>query len=239
MSTQMGLDRCLTFINCQLEPSRPVAVARQTHRYYRSITLSRQAGTGAHGIAEKLLELLALQDREKEERCPWAVFDRNLVEKVIEEHHLPNHVARFMREDRILEISDTLDELFGLHPPSSTLVRQTADTMLRLADLGRVILIGRGANVITAKMDDVFHVRLVGSLEARVQRIQEQEQMTERGARDYVHSQDLGRRRFLKKYFGKDIDDPLLYHLVVNTDRISCQQAASLIVHCMGFQLPS
>ena len=80
------------------------------------------------------------------------------MEKVLEDHSLPNRLARFMPEDRISEISDTMDELFGLHPPSWTLVRQTADTILHLAELGNVIVIGRGAAVITRKLDYVFNV---------------------------------------------------------------------------------
>jgi diguanylate cyclase (GGDEF)-like protein len=43
------------------------------------------------------------------------------------------------------EITDTLDELLGLHPPAWTLVRQMTETILHLAEMGNVILVGRGA----------------------------------------------------------------------------------------------
>ena len=33
----------------------------------------------------------------------------------------------------------------------------------------------------------------------------------------------------MKKYFKADVDDPLLYDLTINTDRISHDQAARLI----------
>ena len=82
---------------------------------------------------------------------------------MLEEHSLPKSLARFMPEDRISEVSDTMDELFGLHPPSWDLVHKTSETILHLAQLGHVIIIGRGAKVITAKLDGVLHVRLVGS----------------------------------------------------------------------------
>ena len=84
----------------------------------------------------------------------------------MEDHDLPERVARFMPEDRASEISDTMEELFGLHPPSWLLVRKVTETILHLAELGNVILIGRGAAVITANLDHVFHVRLIGSLES-------------------------------------------------------------------------
>src|SRR5579859_4513105 len=159
MNSQIGLEHCLSFINCQISPP-PGHSSHRNGALRRTITISRQSGSGGHSVAERLLEYK--QARTPPEAVPWTVFDRNLVEKVLQDHNLPKRLARFMQEDRISEISDTMDELFGLHPPSSTLVRQISDTVLRLAELGHVIIIGRGANVITTKLDCAFHVRLVG-----------------------------------------------------------------------------
>jgi hypothetical protein len=226
MNAQLGLDRCLSFINCQLQPLSGVALPANGHSR-TAVTISRQAGTDGHAVAASLAELL--QAHSPAEECPWTIFDRNLVEQVLQDHKLPNRLARFMPEDRISEIADTMDELFGLHPPSWTLVRQTADTVLRLATLGNVILIGRGAAVITAKLTHVFHVRLVGSLEKRVKHFQEVNQLNAKEALERVREADLGRQRYLKKYFNRDIDDPLLYHLVINTDLVPHDQAVRMI----------
>jgi hypothetical protein len=178
-------------------------------------------------VAEHLARLLRADA--PADTCPWTVFDRNLVEKVLEDHHLPKRLARFMPEDRIPEIADTLDELFGLHPPSWLLVRKTAETILHLAELGNVILIGRGATAITARLDGMLHVRLVGSLEQRVQRIQQLNCLSSKAALDLALREDRGRQRYLRKYFHRDIDDPLLYHLVINTDLMTCEGAAETI----------
>ena len=231
MNTKAAFDRCLNFINCQLQSTEPTRqLGDGLHR--RSITISRQAGSGAHVIAEKVAGLL--QDAQAEEdKCPWTVFDRNLVEKVLEDHNLPSRLGRFMREDRITELSDTMDELFGLHPPSWTLVKQSAETILRLAELGNVILIGRGATVITTKLKHVFHVRLVGSIERRTAHLQEYYKLSKEDAVRRVHEEDRGRARYLKKYFGKDINDPLLYHLIINTDLIPYDDAARLVANAI------
>ncbi len=231
MNEQIDLQHCLSFINCQLQPAKRVVV-RNGGPQRRAVTISRQSGSGGHAVAMQLLELL---NQDAPHSGPkWTVFDRNLVEKVLQDHHLPNRLARFMPEDKISEISDTMDELFGLHPSSWTLVHQTTDTILRLAELGNVIIIGRGANVITRRLDYVLHVRLVGSLERRVAYLQEVAQLTFKEAFAMAQCEDLGRRRYLKKYFDKDIDDPLLYHLVINTDLVSFEEAARLIVHAMN-----
>ena len=184
-------------------------------------------------MAEVLAECLAAVGKAGAGPPPWTVFDRNLVEKVLEDYHLPARLARFMPEDRVSEIDDVLQDLCGLHPPSLTLVEKTTDTILRLAELGNVILIGRGANVVTSQLKQVFHVRLVGSLEKRVEQVQKSLSLGRKAAMEFIYLEDRGRRRYLKKYFGKDIDDPLLYHVVVNTDRTGHKQAARMIVAAM------
>lgn len=236
MNLPIGLDHCLSFINAQLQPPHTGAAYRNGTRH-RAITISRQSGSGGHSVAAKLATLLQAQT--PPDQRPWTVFDRNLVEKVLEDHHLSGRLARFMPEDRIGEISDTIDELFGLHPPSWTLVRKSADTILRLAELGNVILIGRAANVITRKLAHVFHVRLVGSVEQRVKYMQELERLDHKAALAIVDREDLGRRRYLKKYFDEDIADPLLYHLVINTDLVPHEEAARLIAEAVTAKVAS
>ena len=192
MNSNIDLAHCLSFINCQLKPA--ATSVRGKDRTYRAVTISRQAGAGGHSLAEQLTQLL--QSEEPQPARPWTIFDRNLVERVLEDHNLPTRLAKFMPEDHVSEISDTMDELFGLHPPSWLLVRKTADTMLRLAALGNVILIGRGANVITSRIDHVFHVRLVGSLEKRVKRLQQLDGSDHHAALRRAQKEDLARRRY-------------------------------------------
>ena len=226
INTPVGLERCFSFINLQLQPGNPLlSDTARTSR--RAVTLSRQSGCGAHVVAEKLTRLL--QERAPQGAPPWTVFDRNLVEKVLQDHQLPERLAKFMPEDRVLEVQDIVDELFGLHPPSWTLVPQTAETILRLAELGNVIIVGRGANVITAKLPYVVHVRMVASVENRLKHMQEFEELDKKTAMERIQREDLGRRRYLKKHFNKEIDDPLLYHLMINTDSVSLDDAARMI----------
>ena len=78
-------------------------------------------------------------------------------------------------------------------------------------------------------MDHVFHVRLVGSLERRVKRLQELDGLGHEAALRRAQKEDVARRRYLKQFFGKSIDDALLYHLTINTDRVSLDEAAQMI----------
>jgi len=227
MQNLIELERCQTFVNYQLQPANR-ATPEKPAGLPRAVTISRQAGCGAAIVAGKLTKLL--QQHSPQDSCPWTIFDRNLMAKVLEDHHLPARIAKFLPEDRRTELQDITDELFGLRPTSWTVVEQTAETILHLAELGNVIIIGRGANVITARLPDVFHVRLVAPLEKRIEHAHEFYEMTKKEARAFCLREDLGRVRYLKKYFKADINDPLLYHLTINTGLVSYDEAARLIV---------
>jgi hypothetical protein len=233
MKIDPGLERCLTYVNCEISPPSRRA---QKEGHFRAVTISRQAGSGGHAVAEHLIRML--QQNAPRGDYPWTIFDKNLVEKVLEDHHLPSRLARFMPEDRISEVSDTMDELFGLHPPSWSLVRAVSDTILRLAECGNVIIIGRAASVITAKIEHVLHVRLVASQEKRLKYIQESRQVTPKTALTQLRREDIGRERYVKKYFGRNINDPLLYHLVINTDLIGYEDVAALIANTVATAKP-
>jgi len=45
---------------------------------------------------------------------------------------------------------------------------------------------------------------------------------------------DDRRRRFTSTYFHSDLDNPLDYDLILNTDRISVEEGASLIAHLVS-----
>jgi cytidylate kinase len=227
MTTHADLEKCQTFLDAQLRPGASLRPRNETTTL-RAITLSRQAGCGALVVAEKLAQRLTARD--KTGAAPWTVFDRNLIEQVLQDHNLPVRLAKYLPEDRVFEVQDAMDEIFGVHPSTWTIVEQTAETILRLTHLGNVILVGRGANMIAAKMSGVFHVRLVAPLADRIAHAHQYYNMTPGEAREFIEREDKGRARYLKKYFDADVENPLLYHLVINTSLVSYDTAADLIV---------
>lgn len=229
MHATLDYDQCLSFLNCEIKPTSRTAARRQ-HRF-QAVTISRSTGSGAYSIAEQLAAHLTQTDHKIV--CPWTVFDGNLIEKVLEDHNESPRLAARFPEDRLGDVEDSMDELFGLRPTPSTVVEQTSETILKLCALGNVIIIGRGGNMVARRLTDVLHVRLVGSIEARVRRMAENRGMTPKSALTYIEKADLGRKRYLKRYFGANIDDPSLYHLVLNTDLFSSEAAAELITNAV------
>ena len=197
----------------------------------RAVTISRQAGSGAQSISVKLAAIL--QAREPKHANAWQVYDRNLMDQVLKDHRLPKYLSTYLPEDRKPVMEDILEELFGLHPPQETIVKQTSETILGLAELGGVILIGRAGNIITAKVPHVLHVRLVAPLEQRIENVRQARNVSFAEARSFCLHEDLGRERYVHKYFRTDINDPLHYHLVINTGLCGYDHAAQLIAEAL------
>jgi cytidylate kinase len=225
---QTELPAWSSYILSQLESDRKPSA--RVGRPGPAVTISHQTGSGAHEIAQQLAD--ALQKAESNGSIPWTVFDRGLVEKALEEHKLPKALAKFMPEDRRSFIQDVMEELVGLRPPSWVMVPKIAETILHLADTGHVVLVGRGANFITARMPNVFHVRLIASLPKRIERVQTSHGLTWEEATAFVKNEDRSRSRYVKEHFHKVVDDDLSYHLILNTNQISWADAVQLI--CEG-----
>ena len=190
-------------------------------------TLSRQAGAGAETVAHLLAEKLNAQG--PKDAQPWTVFDKNLITKVLEDADLPKEIAKHVQEDKDTTVQAIVGELLGLHPSMWTIFHHTSDTILKLARLGRCIIVGRGAEIITAKLPGGTHIRLVAPESVRLAYLEKHLGLDDKAAAKYLHEHDEGRRRYVKTNFEKDIEDPLLYHATLNTDLLTFEQSADLI----------
>ena len=196
----------------------------------RAVTISRQAGSGALQVAEKLAHCL---QSKLPQLSGLTDFDRELMDKVLADHALPKHLAKFLPEDKMSQIEDILADIFRVRPTMETLLRHTAETLLQLTALGGVIIIGRAGNIITAKSKQVLHVRLVANLDDRIQRIILVDKKTEAEARTFCIEEDNARARYVKTHYHANIADPLAFHLIINTSKLSCDDSAHLITEAV------
>lgn len=191
------------------------------------ITISRQTGAAAGEISEILIDLL--KQKTKNPELEWAVFDKNLIEKVIEDHNLPEKLSNYLTEEKHSFLNSMMNELFGIHPSPLRLVYKTTKTILQLAQMGNCIIVGRAANIITRNFENTYHVRIIAPLKKRIEQIQLYFNMSEDEAKKFIEKEEEKRRDYVKHYFHKDIDDPSLYDLVINTERHSLDETAQIL----------
>jgi hypothetical protein len=115
MNAQVGFEKYVSFIASQFHRDSEGAFSSPKDPSKLAITISRQSGSGGHAVGEKLAEYLKLHAPENP--LPWMLFDRNLVEQVLQDNHLPGHLVRCMPEDRVSDLTDMLHQMFGIHPP--------------------------------------------------------------------------------------------------------------------------
>jgi cytidylate kinase len=197
------------------------------------ITITRQYASGGSDIAQLVARSTG-----------WTVIDNEFVDEVARRAGLPAaEVAQ--REERapgLLErLARTLavasPELF-ITGPSVPQVERDEATILRITEriiheaaaLGRVVLVGRGAQAILAQHPDALHVYVVASrpwrLKLAVERLGVDPDKVEKVLDDTDHHRD----QYVKRYHGRARQEPANYDLVVNAERLGFDGAAALIV---------
>lgn len=171
----------------------------------RFITLSRQAGVGARELANGLASRLNAADPTGE---PWTIWDQELVERVSSEHAIPADLVESVEEASHPWLRECLESLSSRELPSDFAVyRRVAITIRALAQAGRAILVGRGAQFITATIPGGLRVRLVAPLQYRIHRTAERHHLTAEQAAIRLKEIEANRASFYRRYWP---DHPLI-----------------------------
>ena len=106
----------------------------------------------------------------------------------------------------------------------------------KLARSHPLVILGRGSQFILKDHPGVFHVLVVAPLEVRVKRVMEAPKVDQETARLEITRSDRSLRQFFKRYFKAELEDPLSYDLVINTEHFGFQAAASIVVNALPFK---
>lgn len=223
-------EKCKRYIDSH----SPIEKSIPPKKVYPCITISRETGAGASTVCEELIKILDANSKPEDEH--WTYFDRTLIEKILEDHNLPGQISKYLQEDKYHHLSSAVNELLGLHPTQWTLLHKTTDTVLQLARMGKAIIVGRGACIITAKLHNTFHVRLIAPVENKIKYIMQHQNLSRAEAEIFMKKEDTNRRNYLASNFSKNADDPRLYHLIINTGLLSHKEAARIIAESVNWK---
>jgi hypothetical protein len=190
------------------------------------VTISRQAGAGGHALARALLDR-TLEARPKALFEGWSLFDERLAEMVAENPALKVSLRGLAEEEFASDIQDMVSSWIGGLSPQSVVVAHLFKVIRGLAQQGKVIIVGRAGACLTRTLPLGVHLRLMAPLDVRVRRVRAVLGSSEKEARRVVADRDRARAALVKTYFHRDIDDPLLYDLVWNTDTVPVEVVAS------------
>jgi cytidylate kinase len=102
-------------------------------------------------------------------------------------------------------------------------------TILEMAARDNVVLAGRASTIVLRPLPHVLRVRITASAGVRVERLENEHGLVHEAAVDYVRRSDRERAARMKFIYQVDVDDPLLYDLVLVSDRLSISRCVALI----------
>ena len=193
------------------------------------ITISRQFGSGGQTLGKKIAEKL---------NYPFA--DNEIIQMVAKEANVSPQWVENIEKEAGTKLSRILSKMVS----QKWIDRVLADErgyidekiyldylvliIAKIADEGDVVILGRGSQYILNDHPDAYHILLIDEKESRVNFMEKHYNLSKKKALQVVNFEDR-RRVSLYKRLGKiDYDDPTLYHMVLNMNRIDMDTALKL-----------
>lgn len=183
------------------------------------ISISREAGAGGVSIARLVGKQLG-----------WDVLDKELLDFINQRYGMPRDMLDVVDETRANWFHDVIGTFIDRRIVSHDSYVVHLERIIYLAALhGNVVFVGRGAQCVLPRNNGLA-VRIVAPKRKRVDAMMERKSLTRPEATRFVDQLEKGRNEFCRRHFHHDVMDPLEYDLVLNTDRLSTEAAAELIV---------
>ncbi|MGC9467095.1 MAG: AAA family ATPase [Anaerolineae bacterium] len=202
------------------------------------ITISREYGSGGVEVAERLCDVLG-----------YTYFDKNLMAQVAAEMGVSEEEVVDFSEDTY-RMRGFLERLFGRRrlrseagfsgTAKSSLRVETLseaeginlvrDTILAAYDRDNVVIVGRGGQAILREKPGVLHVRLNAPLGARALRVKEREDTSLAEATEMTKNKDQAAIAYLERFFEVDWDNPMLYHIILNTGKWELASVTDILI---------
>jgi hypothetical protein len=211
------------------------------------VTISRQLGSQGDLIAARVASALGLLIVDRDYTCRAALaagVPATLLQQLMYEgqHSFAGQImdslgsTRPELTNRPAQAPGPLEGIFTpmLTPSSISLeegVQAIGRVITDLARRGDVLVLGQGGQVWLRDRGNACHVQVVAPYNLRIERVATSEKLPRAAARRRVRTSDQARAEYLARYHGVNWLDPLLYHYVINTGRVSTEAAGALIIH--------
>ena len=101
-------------------------------------------------------------------------------------------------------------------------------------ELDKAVIVGRASQVILARHPRAVHVKVVAPFKERCLRIMETREMDFEKAKALVQQHDKWRKLYLHNYHNSSWENPLQYHLTINTSKVAIEDAVALTFQYAG-----
>lgn len=107
-----------------------------------------------------------------------------------------------------------------------------------IAVRGDAVILGRGSQAILQHTPESLHVLIVSQMELRIDSLVAREDISREEAERRIRESDHNRHAFHQRYFKVDVDDPMLYDLMIHSGRMAPDLAVRLITLAVRDRTP-
>lgn len=181
------------------------------------VTIEREYGCGGGEIAQQLAT-----------RLGWTLWDQLLTEEIARLANCPKAVVEGREEKRdplyyrLFKsfLRGSYEGSLNAHKlnlvDSESILKITRRVVLRAAETGNCVMVGRGSQQFLRDRNDTLRVFLYAPREDKVRRLLARGK-TETEAEELVDTVDRDRGDFIAKYFGVEWPNRPIYHTMINT----------------------
>lgn len=192
------------------------------------ITISRQTGAGGHSVASAILEEMHRRSGDPLYQG-WQLFDQQLCRYVAQDPKLNRSIDELLTVEHRSWMEDFVAETILGEPGQDIILHRVFRIISMLCEVGKVVVLGRGGAILTRRNPRGIHLRLVAPVPVRVRRMVELEKLPEKEAQRRMRDLDRSRAAMVTSCFDRDINDPLLYDAVLNTDVVRPEEVGKLV----------
>jgi hypothetical protein len=198
------------------------------------VCISRTFGAGGEDVGGRVAAALAFRYVD-EEIVELAAAKAGLDPDTVADAEKRRTLATRLLDNLALSASATMTPSFVPRDftgePEAALIRAIIG---ETAERGDAVIVAHAASIALAGRPGVLRVLVTAPPEVRARRVAANAGVDEAAATKLVRDSDRDRAAYLKRFYGLSTELPTHYDLVVNSEFLSPEEAAALVVHASG-----
>ncbi len=194
---------------------------------YISICIGRQLGSGGRDIAHMLAEdfRATFYDREL---MNLAAKESGFSEKFFEQNDEQRGIFRSLFHLHAPHIAD--NNMYANNFSQESLFKFQSDAILKAAEQGSCVFVGRCADYILREHSNVVSVFVTAPMPYRIQRVMAKKQISEEQARKFIEQREATRAAYYNYYTGRKWGVAESYDLCIDTSLLGLEGTEKFIV---------
>ena len=177
------------------------------------ITISYSTGTDGQRIARHVANDLDLE-----------LYDDQKIQELVVSLGIQTEDIRKLDEKE----PGFFDRLLSRKP--DIYLRCLDSAVYSVAQKGEGVIVGHGSQTLLQDFGCALHVLINNNKESRIRHLIEQEGMTREVAEKVIRKSDSTLKGFFRFAYQREWDDPTIYDMVINTEKMGSETAAKLII---------